>query len=100
MRQEARRKDVDHCVGVLQQRFRILSLPWKLWSQEALRYVIICCIILRNIIVEDEWFEPDLNNNYLFEDSFKPSQIVRENAVNFSMNDIADQIIQAHLRDD
>jgi hypothetical protein len=57
MVQEAQPKDVERAFGVLQARKRILALPCKLWSVGAMDHdVIIACIILHNIIIEDdEW---------------------------------------------
>ena len=47
--------------GVLQARWSILALPCKLWSVGAMKYVIIACIILHNMIIEDEWDTKDTN---------------------------------------
>ena len=56
--QEAARKDIERCFGVLQQRFRILALPCKLWSKTAIHDVMTACLILHNMIIEDEWEPP------------------------------------------
>jgi len=45
-------------------------LPCKLWSVNGMNNVTICCIILHNMIIKDEW-DPDNNNAYLFEDKLQ-----------------------------
>ncbi|CAL5396462.1 unnamed protein product [Camellia sinensis] len=54
MMQEACRKDVERAFGVLQARFSIVSVPAKGWSDEDLYYIMKTCIILHNMIIEDE----------------------------------------------
>ncbi|EEY69220.1 uncharacterized protein PITG_05425 [Phytophthora infestans T30-4] len=74
--QEAARKDVERTFGVLQQRFRILALPCKLWSVDAMNDVMLACIILHNMIVEDEQRITSLNHQYLFEDEWvSPAEV-------------------------
>ncbi|KAJ8520492.1 hypothetical protein ON010_g17938 [Phytophthora cinnamomi] len=65
---EAIRKDIERAFGVLQQRFRMLAVPCKLWSVNAMGEVVMTCIILHNMIIEDEISDSTLNNNYLYED--------------------------------
>ena len=76
-RQEDVRKDVERAFGVLQARFRILDTPCKLWNSEDMRCVIIACIILHNMVVENER-DRHLCNQYLFEDEDYVPPIVRE----------------------
>ena len=52
--QESTRKDVEHAFGVLQTRFAIVRGPTHLWRIEALDYIRKACIILHNMIIEDE----------------------------------------------
>ncbi|KAE9184116.1 hypothetical protein PF004_g23754 [Phytophthora fragariae] len=52
--QEAVRKDIERAFGVLQQRFRIIALPCKLWSSSAMGDVMLTCIILHNMSIENE----------------------------------------------
>jgi len=52
--QESTRKDVEHAFGVLQARFAIVRGPARLWRTEALDYIMKACIILHNMIIEDE----------------------------------------------
>jgi hypothetical protein len=52
--QEAVRKDVDHCFGVLQARFAIIQNPSSHWSMELISNIMFTCCILHNMILEDE----------------------------------------------
>ena len=53
-RQEAARKDVERAFGVLQARFAIVRNPALLWEKEKISNIIRACIILHNMIVEEE----------------------------------------------
>jgi hypothetical protein len=48
------RKDIERAFGVLQRRFCILKQPARLYDRNQLRNVVLACIILHNMIVEDE----------------------------------------------
>ncbi|SAM00221.1 hypothetical protein [Absidia glauca] len=50
--QEAARKDVERAFGVLQQRFRIVAGPARIWDIGVLDDIMTTCIILHNLIVE------------------------------------------------
>jgi len=52
--QEVYRKDVKHAFGVLQARFAIVCGPARFFHLETLQKIIKACIILHNMIVEDE----------------------------------------------
>ena len=52
--QEAARKDVERAFGVLQSRFAVVSNPVKLWKPQALNNVMKTCVILHNMIIEEE----------------------------------------------
>lgn len=52
--QESYRKDVERAFGVLQGRFAVIRSPAKYMELETIRHVMIACIILHNMIVEDE----------------------------------------------
>ncbi|XP_023640335.1 uncharacterized protein LOC111831056 [Capsella rubella] len=53
-RQESARKDVERAFGVLQSRFAMVKNPCLLWEKEKIAYIIRACLILHNMIVEDE----------------------------------------------
>lgn len=52
--QEAVRKDVERAFGVLQSRFAIVRGPARFWDKDTLRQIMIACVIMHNMIVEDE----------------------------------------------
>ncbi|XP_024004074.1 putative nuclease HARBI1 [Eutrema salsugineum] len=53
-RQESVRKDVERAFGVLQSRFAIVKNPALFWDKAKIGKIIRACIILHNMIVEDE----------------------------------------------
>uniref|UniRef100_A0A0D3DBK5 DDE Tnp4 domain-containing protein n=1 Tax=Brassica oleracea var. oleracea TaxID=109376 RepID=A0A0D3DBK5_BRAOL len=53
-RQEAVRKDVERAFGVLQARFAIIKNPALFWDKVKIGKIMQACIILHNMIVEDE----------------------------------------------
>jgi len=52
--QEGARKDVERAFRVLQARFNIVRRPARSWSMKVLRNIMKACVILHNMIVEDE----------------------------------------------
>jgi len=52
--QEGCRKDIKRAFGVLQARFKIIREPARLWVIADLGIIMRSCIILHNMIVEDE----------------------------------------------
>ncbi|XP_048502665.1 uncharacterized protein LOC125498491 [Beta vulgaris subsp. vulgaris] len=52
--QEAIRKDIERAFGVLQARFAIIRKPALAWDKDILWKIIMACIIMHNMIVEDE----------------------------------------------
>ncbi|XP_057435838.1 uncharacterized protein LOC130728393 [Lotus japonicus] len=52
--QEGCRKDIERAFGVLQARFKIIREPARLWDIADLGIIMRSCIILHNMIVEDE----------------------------------------------
>ena len=52
--QESARKDVERAFGVLQSRFSIIKSPARIWCQKRINNIMQSCIILHNMIVEDE----------------------------------------------
>ncbi|XP_057419272.1 uncharacterized protein LOC130713523 [Lotus japonicus] len=53
-RQEGARKDVERAFGVLQSRFAIVRGPSRFWHPNEMKSIMYACIILHNMIVEDE----------------------------------------------
>ncbi|XP_020196834.1 uncharacterized protein [Aegilops tauschii subsp. strangulata] len=52
--QEAARKDVERAFGVLQARWEIVRSAAMMWESETLWQLMTCCVILHNMIAEDE----------------------------------------------
>ncbi|KAG6469816.1 hypothetical protein ZIOFF_070747 [Zingiber officinale] len=53
-RQKYARKDVEWAFGVLQSRWTIVRGPAQYWCRKKLKQIMLACIILHNMIVEDE----------------------------------------------
>ncbi|XP_008219706.1 PREDICTED: uncharacterized protein LOC103319892 [Prunus mume] len=69
---EGYRKDVERCFGILQARWAIIRGAAHMFDEEVLRGLMMTCIILHNMIVEDEYdyeakevYEPDPMNTAL-----------------------------------
>ena len=52
--QEAARKDVERAFRVLQARWGIVRSAAMMWESETLWQLMTCCVILHNMIVEDD----------------------------------------------
>ena len=65
--QEACRKDVERAFGVLQSRFAIVRGPARLWDEDSLGNIMRACIIMHNMIVEDERDEHRGQYDYNFD---------------------------------
>ncbi|XP_047972534.1 uncharacterized protein LOC125215218 [Salvia hispanica] len=52
--QESARKDVERAFGVLQAHFAFIKCPCLIWDRDIMGTIMIACIILHNMIVEDE----------------------------------------------
>ncbi|CAL8107891.1 unnamed protein product [Prunus armeniaca] len=77
--QEGYRKDVERCFGILQARWAIIRGAARMFDEEVLRSIMMTCIILHNMIVEDEYdyeaeevYEPDPMNTALTRIHEKP----------------------------
>ena len=57
--QEAARKDVGRAFGVLQKRFTIVCGTAEYWNSKVLWRIMTYCIILHNMIIEDERDMPE-----------------------------------------
>ncbi|XP_038717267.1 uncharacterized protein LOC120010555 [Tripterygium wilfordii] len=65
--QESCRKDVERAFGVLQARFAIVRRPARYFKRSTLHNIMLVCIILHNMIVEDErhlHVQPDITYMY------------------------------------
>lgn len=55
--QEGARKDIERAFGVLKKRFAIVCNPARLWKKSELGDIMKACIILHNMIIDDERYE-------------------------------------------
>jgi hypothetical protein len=62
--QEAARKMVERAFGVLQSRYAIVRGPGRMWDIETLSKIMRACVIMHNMIVEDEGFVVDPNERF------------------------------------
>lgn len=66
--QEAARKDVECAFGILQKRWAIIRHSARLWDREQLEDIMMACIILHNMIVEDERDSYQLRHDDTYEE--------------------------------
>jgi hypothetical protein len=52
--QDAARKDMKRAFGVLQSRWAIVRYPSRTWSTERMWDMMTACVIMHNMIIEDE----------------------------------------------
>jgi hypothetical protein len=94
--QEACRKDVERCFGVLQSRFAIIQNPSRHWSQDTISDIMIACVVLHNMVIEDEQennLQPILEINaalqfghgVTFEELAAATQEIEDEDVHFSL---------------
>ena len=77
--QEGQRKDVERAFGVLQSRFAMISNPCRLWSRKKISTIMFACIVLHNMIIEDERDMEDGQRHYEYEGASQPPQVLRHN---------------------
>ena len=89
--QEGARKDVEKAFGVLQSRFDIVTRPARFWKQIDVVNIMKACVILHNMIVEDEkelvTIPLDLNEN-------RSATIVLEVSTNDNSNPSFVEVLQ------
>ena len=87
--QEGQRKDVERAFGVLQARFAIISNPCRLWSPNKMTKIMYTCVILHNMILEDE---RDMDEDFNYEnaptmpDIYRQDMILTDSDFNFHIN--------------
>uniref|UniRef100_A0A0D3DJB1 Myb-like domain-containing protein n=1 Tax=Brassica oleracea var. oleracea TaxID=109376 RepID=A0A0D3DJB1_BRAOL len=82
-RQESIRKDVERAFGVLQSRFAIVKNPALLWNKEKIGKIMRTCVILHNMIVENERHGYDQIDTSEFElgESNRSSRVQRRESI-------------------
>ncbi|KAJ0519268.1 uncharacterized protein LOC110891285 [Helianthus annuus] len=74
--QESSRKDIERCFGVLQQRWHFIRNPCRMWHKDKIRMAMYACIILHNMIIEDDG--KAICQNYIPEDLVELPQATTE----------------------
>ncbi|XP_048617356.1 uncharacterized protein LOC125589123 [Brassica napus] len=100
-RQESTRKDVERAFGVLQSRFAIVKNPALLWDKEKIGKIMRTCVILHNMIVEDErhgYIQID-TSEFESGESSRSSKVKSRESVNVPMLTIRNQIRDPHLHE-
>ena len=72
--QESCRKDVVRDFGVLQSRRAILRHPARTWSIDTIWEVMTCCVIMHNMIVEDERDDSLYDRDWQFQEELAVPQ--------------------------
>uniref|UniRef100_A0A0D3CW37 DDE Tnp4 domain-containing protein n=1 Tax=Brassica oleracea var. oleracea TaxID=109376 RepID=A0A0D3CW37_BRAOL len=101
-RQESVRKDVERAFGVLQSRFAIVKNPAKLWDKEKIGRIMRTCVILHNMVVENERDGYTQYDTSDFEagESSRSSKVKRRESVNIpNMSGIRNQIRDPQIHD-
>ncbi|XP_071695224.1 uncharacterized protein [Rutidosis leptorrhynchoides] len=97
------RKDVERAFGVLQGRFHILRLAARAMSINKMRRFMDCCIILHNMILEDQGFAlSDWEEEFITEDmENRPERIPnRGRDQDVIIREIRDRTVHDQLTDD
>ncbi|GJT86592.1 ALP1-like protein isoform X1 [Tanacetum coccineum] len=63
--QESSRNDIERAFGVLQGRWRIIRQPARAFEINALKRIMYCCVMLHNMILEDEDFVVNLRDVFV-----------------------------------
>uniref|UniRef100_A0A5B6ZA07 Nuclease HARBI1 n=1 Tax=Davidia involucrata TaxID=16924 RepID=A0A5B6ZA07_DAVIN len=88
--QESARKDVERAFRVLQARFAIVRGPTHFWDEETLSNIMKACIIMHNMVIEDEG---DIgNNDFDGSDANPPVEVSHAHIPEM------DEIIQSHYQ--
>ena len=75
-KQESARKDIECAFGVLQSRFAILRNAARVWHTRTLGEIMYACIILHNMIVEDERDSYEGRHDFNYEQGTSPIPLI------------------------
>jgi hypothetical protein len=89
--QEALRNNVERAFCALQARWHIIARPSRLWFHEDMSTIMSACIILHNMIVEDQRDEPD--------DCFPASPAAPEIRRSSAITQATERLLQLRDRD-
>ncbi|XP_076944014.1 uncharacterized protein LOC143614466 [Bidens hawaiensis] len=94
-RQESARKDIERAFGVLKKKWAILANPIKFWTREKMTEVVYSCVILHNMILEDDGHA--ICENYQGDIPRQESTIINEQRLD-NLNIIKSREIHNNLR--
>jgi hypothetical protein len=96
--QEGARKDVECAFGILQSRFHILRRPARLYEQGDLENIMKACIILHNMIIEDE---RDIEDNSFDLNEEATTSTVQQSTITQAHEPAMEEVLQRNteLRD-
>ncbi|XP_042415324.1 uncharacterized protein LOC122004511 [Zingiber officinale] len=107
-RQESARKNVERAFGVIRSRWAIVRGPTRYWYRKKLKQTMLACIILHNMIVEDEgghvtnWYneegdepaQPIHGSNRGFQDYLRTNSELRDTQVHHQLRaDLVEHIL-------
>ncbi|XP_020397305.1 uncharacterized protein [Zea mays] len=96
--QEAQRKDVERAFGVLQARFAIVRGPARFWDEATLRDIMVACVIMHNMIIEDERADEHIYESYDSNDADVSMLISRAGTTKFtSFMQMREEIENSHV---
>ncbi|XP_071685104.1 uncharacterized protein [Lolium perenne] len=100
--QEGARKDIERAFGVLQARFAIVRGPARFWDQETLGDIMTACVIMHNMIIENE---RHTHEDYNYEHMGERVTISHQHSASFSQflqvhRDIRDSQVHSQLQAD
>ncbi|XP_071687045.1 uncharacterized protein [Rutidosis leptorrhynchoides] len=101
--QEAARKDVERAFGVLQGRWAILKNPARPYSVNKIRRIMYTCVILHNMITEDNGRNLcNLEEDYLGNGRNRPQRSWRERVETRERmaKELRDRVVHHSLRND
>jgi hypothetical protein len=90
--QEGTRKDVEKAFGVLQARFSFIKQPCKIWDLATMRNIMKCCVILHNLIIENEGESEDFTGDNAY-------QKVEFHGLPFSIEEIPNAAASFHNKE-
>ena len=101
--QEAVRKDVERAFGVLQARFAVVRNPSNIWDKEKIGNIMRACIILHNMIVEDERASRTNYNVDEFEEDVQTFSVNMPSTVGSTLErrtSVRNRQVHQHLKND
>lgn len=99
--QMGKRKDVERAFRILQEKFHIVAGTVRYWNEDDLKYIMKTCIILHNMIIEDErrdgaWKTPGAGEMRIYR-SHEPRPVNYHEFINIPMHEALREDLCAHI---